>query len=63
MLAYTIRRILLMIPTLLGVAILGPNGPVAALHLIGSLSEWTPSAFRQRYAPLAVEAANAINRG
>lgn len=47
----------------LGVAILGPNGPVAALHLIGSLSEWTPSAFRQRYAPLAVEAANAINRG
>lgn len=47
----------------IGVAILGPNGPVAALHLIGSLSEWTPTAFRERYAPLAVEAANAINFG
>lgn len=46
----------------LGVAILGPNGPVAAIHLVGSLSEWTPEAFCTRYAPLAVEAASAISR-
>ena len=47
----------------LGVAILGPGGrPLGAIHIAGSLSEWTPEAFRTRFAPLAVEAANAINR-
>lgn len=46
----------------IGVAILGPDGPVGAIHLVGSLSEWTPEAFCTRYAPLAVEAASAISR-
>jgi DNA-binding IclR family transcriptional regulator len=47
----------------LGVAILGPGGrPLGAIHIAGSLSEWTPDAFRTRFAPLAAEAANAINR-
>lgn len=47
----------------LGVAILGPGGqPLGAIHVAGSLSEWTPDAFRTRFAPLAIEAANAINR-
>lgn len=47
----------------LGVAVLGPGGrPLGAIHVAGSLSEWTPDAFRTRFAPLAVEAANAINR-
>lgn len=47
----------------LGVAILGPGSrPLAAIHIAGSLSEWTPSAFAERFAPLAAEAAYAINR-
>ncbi|NYT25089.1 IclR family transcriptional regulator [Alcaligenaceae bacterium] len=47
----------------IGVAILGLEGrPVGAIHVAGSLSEWTPESFCARFAPLAVEAANAINR-
>lgn len=47
----------------LGVAILGPSGrPLGAIHIAGSLSEWTPAAFAARFAPLAAEAAQAINR-
>ena len=47
----------------LGVAVLGSGGrPLGAIHIAGSLSEWTPEAFRTRFAPLAAEAANAINR-
>ena len=47
----------------LAVAILGANGrPLGAIHIAGSLSEWTPSAFATRFAPLATEAAHGINR-
>lgn len=47
----------------LGVAVLGPGGrPLGAIHIAGSLSEWTPGAFAERFAPLASEAAYAINR-
>ncbi|MEO3999434.1 IclR family transcriptional regulator [Mesorhizobium sp. CAU 1732] len=47
----------------LGVAIRGAGGrPLGAIHIAGSLSEWTPSAFASRFAPLAAEAAYAINR-
>lgn len=35
--------------------------PVAAVHIAGSLSEWTVDAFGQRFAPLAAEAANALS--
>lgn len=46
-----------------GVAIRGPDGrPRAAIHVAGSLSEWTVEEFCQRFAPLAAEAARAINR-
>lgn len=47
----------------IGVAVLGSGGrPLGAIHIAGSKSEWTMEGFRDRFAPLAVEAANAINR-
>lgn len=47
----------------LGVAITGPDGrPCGAIHIAGSLSEWTEDEFRKRFAPLAAEAARAISR-
>lgn len=47
----------------IGVALTDAAGrPVAAIHLAGSLSEWTVDEFCQRFAPLAAEAARAINR-
>ena len=46
----------------LGVAINAPNGrPLGAIHVAGSLAEWTPEEFANRVAPLALEAARAIN--
>lgn len=45
----------------LAAAVIGPGGrPLGALHIAGSLSEWTPEGFRARFGPLAVEAAHAI---
>lgn len=35
--------------------------PVGAVHIAGSLSEWTVDEFRARFAPLAAEAARAIS--
>jgi DNA-binding IclR family transcriptional regulator len=35
--------------------------PIGAVHIAGSLSEWTVTEFRKRFAPLAVEAARAIS--
>jgi len=47
----------------LGVAVTGRQGrPVAAIHVAGSLSEWTPEDFSTRMAPLALEAARAISQ-
>lgn len=44
-------------------AILDPDGvPLGAIHIAGSLSEWQVDAFCRRFAPLATEAAGAINR-
>jgi len=34
---------------------------VAAIHVAGSLSEWREPDFRQRIAPLAIEAARALS--
>ncbi|MCD1625623.1 MAG: IclR family transcriptional regulator [Paracoccaceae bacterium] len=46
----------------IGVAVTGPQGrPVAAIHVAGSLSEWTAQDFSTRVAPLALEAARAIS--
>jgi IclR family transcriptional regulator, pca regulon regulatory protein len=46
----------------IGVAVTGPQGrPVAAIHVAGSLAEWTPEDFSTRVAPLALEAARAIS--
>lgn len=35
--------------------------PVAAIHLAGSLSDWTPEEFTRRFAPLVVDAAHAAS--
>lgn len=46
----------------IGVAITSPQGrPLGAIHVAGSLSEWTPEDFSARMAPLVLEAARAIN--
>lgn len=46
-----------------GLPVLDATGvPVAAIHLAGSLSEWTPDEFTSRFVPLASEAARAISQ-
>lgn len=35
--------------------------PVGAVHIAGSLSEWAEADFRRKFAPLAIEAARALN--
>ncbi|MDZ4311523.1 MAG: IclR family transcriptional regulator C-terminal domain-containing protein [Cypionkella sp.] len=45
----------------IGVAIPDATGrPVAAIHIVASLSEWDPEAFRRSVAPLAAEAVRSI---
>ncbi|WP_404935165.1 IclR family transcriptional regulator [Nitratireductor sp. L15S-10] len=44
-------------------ALVAPDGtPLGAIHIAGSLSEWDAESFCRRFAPLAGEAAGAINR-
>jgi DNA-binding IclR family transcriptional regulator len=46
----------------LAAAVNGAAGePVAAVHIAGSLSEWTVEDFRARFSPLAMEAAQALS--
>lgn len=46
----------------LAAAIRGPDGtPVGAIHIAGSLSEWTIEDFRRSFAPLAMGAAAALS--
>ena len=46
-----------------GAAVLDEHGaPVAAIHVVGSLSEWKADEFAQKVGPLAVAAANAVSR-
>lgn len=48
----------------LAAAIRGPKGePVGAIHIAGSLGEWTPEAFGARFAPLVMSAAAALSAG
>lgn len=48
----------------LGVAIIGRDGrPLAAIHVAGSLAEWTPQDFVGKASPMAMEAARAIMGG
>ncbi len=44
----------------IGLAIEREGKPLGALHVAGSLSEWTPEDFVDRVAPLATEAARAV---
>ena len=44
----------------IGIALERDGRPLGALHVAGSLSEWTPEAFVDRVAPLATEAARAV---
>jgi IclR family transcriptional regulator, pca regulon regulatory protein len=47
----------------IGVAVTDAQGrPVGAIHIAGSLSEWTPEDFSTRVAPLALEAGRAISQ-
>lgn len=47
----------------LAAAVRGRGGrPVAAVHIAGSLSEWSIEDFRARFSPLAIEAAHALSR-
>ncbi|MGX1500053.1 IclR family pca regulon transcriptional regulator [Labrenzia sp. MBR-25] len=47
----------------IGAAILDQaRRPVAAIHVAGSLSEWTPEDFTRQFAPLLVQAARTISR-
>jgi IclR family pca regulon transcriptional regulator len=44
-------------------AIIGADGrPAAAVHIAGSLSEWTPAQFEKKFGPLASETAHALSR-
>lgn len=44
-----------------GTAVLDANGyPIAAIHIVGSLGEWSPRDFVERVGPLASAAANAL---
>lgn len=46
----------------LAAAVIGPGQrPLGAVHIAGSLSEWSPEGFKARFGPLAVEAAHAIS--
>ena len=46
-----------------GFPIMDANGdPVAAIHIAGSLAEWTPADFVQRVVPPGQQAARAISR-
>jgi IclR family transcriptional regulator, pca regulon regulatory protein len=46
----------------LAAAIQGPDGtPVGAVHIAGSLSEWTIEDFHRSFAPLAMGAAAALS--
>ena len=48
----------------IGVAVTGGDGrPVAAIHVAGSLAEWTPEDFVTRFAPYVIEAGRAISQG
>lgn len=60
--AFTVEEVLLG-EVAVGVAVHGQDGrPRGAIHIAGSLSEWSVEEFCQRFAPLAAEAALAINR-
>jgi IclR family pca regulon transcriptional regulator len=46
----------------LAAAVVGKGGrPLGAVHIAGSLSEWSVEDFRRKFAPLAVEAARALS--
>ena len=36
--------------------------PIAAVHIAGSLSKWTPADYEPRFAPMVIEAARALSR-
>lgn len=47
----------------MGFAILDTRGaPVAAIHIAGTLADWTPEKFRARAAPLGQQAARALSK-
>lgn len=60
--AFTVEEVLLG-EVAIGVAVHDGNGrPRGAIHVAGSLSEWTVEEYCQRFSPLVAEAARAISR-
>jgi IclR family transcriptional regulator, pca regulon regulatory protein len=48
---------------IVGVAVTDTEGaPVAAVHIAGSVADWTPEQFAARFAPLAMETAQSLSR-
>jgi IclR family pca regulon transcriptional regulator len=46
----------------LAAAVVTKDGrPLGAVHIAGSLSEWSIEDFRRKFSPLAIEAARAIS--
>jgi len=42
-------------------AVTDKGRPIAAVHIAGSLGEWSEAEFRRKFAPLAIEAARALS--
>lgn len=46
-----------------GAAVTDASGrPIAAVHIAASISDWTVDAFKERFAPLVIETAQALSR-
>ncbi|UHC20079.1 IclR family transcriptional regulator (plasmid) [Methylobacterium currus] len=59
--AYATEEALIGEVVLSAAVVAGPDRPLGAVHIAGSLSEWSPEDFRKRFAPLAIEAARALS--
>ena len=47
----------------IGAAVIDAGGsPVAAVHIAGSLAEWTPEEYARKFAGPAIETAQALSR-
>lgn len=59
--AYATEEALIGEVVLSAAVIAGSGRPLGAVHIAGSLSEWSLEDFRKRFAPLAIEAARALS--
>ncbi len=59
--AYATEEALIGEVVLSAAVVAGSGRPLGAVHIAGSLSEWSLEDFRKRFAPLAIEAARALS--